>query len=453
MQGPTALFLPSIWTLFFVASRFYHVAAYTPSPFFPQSFTFDWNPPGTALPIPITEQCETLQITWERGTTSAGPSPVSPYFLQVFTSIYSVPIIIPVGSGNSFDFQVPFNPGTQYQICMVDSRGNAGGCQDIYTVVPNSTFTAQNPANCTNVTLPTNSLQVDANVITGALTQFAWIPQCTDIEVQGMNGTGPYTLTVAPTLHPPLNITSDSGPINWTVSFTDGFPFFIALTDSQGNSWSQGPLHSDNYANTSCLDTSHLGSTGHKSPTIPAAIGAGVGGIVVGLLAGAFGIFAFRRSRSGKKHRADLVPDSPLSSENRPQSREIPAPGLTTNMATGGLGYVEPFAMPPGTPLSPTSGSGNPLSYGGGVTSLATMSRADAMSTSGSSEPATRNVYVVHHDGGHAPVSVFTDGGADVVELPPRYAAGSTSTPSETSSTDVMRRGGSTRKKREPSRT
>jgi hypothetical protein len=195
------------------------------------------------------------------------------------------------------------------------------------------------------------------------------------------------------------------------------------------------------------------GSTGHKSPTIPAAIGAGVGGIVVGLLAGAFGIFAFRRSRSGKKHRADLVPDSPLSSENRPQSREIPAPGVTTNMATGGLGYVEPFAMPPGTPLSPTSGSGNPLLYGGGVTSPATMSRADAMSTSGSSEPATRNVYVVHHDGGHAPVSVYTDGGADVVELPPRYAAGSTSTPSETSSTDVMRRGGSTRKKREPSRT
>src|SRR6267154_3933049 len=61
-------------------------------------------------------------------------------------------------------------------------------------------------------------------------------PQCTDIQVQAKNGTGPYTLTVrtysidstldraiqnaqvAPTLHPPLNITSNGGPINWTVS-------------------------------------------------------------------------------------------------------------------------------------------------------------------------------------------------------------------------------------------
>jgi hypothetical protein len=30
------------------------------------------------------------------------------------------------------------------------------------------------------------------------------------------------------------------------------------------------------------------------------------------------------------------------------------------------------------------------------------------------------NVYVVHHDGGHAPVTVYAEG-ADVVELPPSY--------------------------------
>jgi hypothetical protein len=197
-------------------------------------------------------------------------------------------------------------------------------------------------------------------------------------------------------------------------------------------------------------------STGHKSATIPASIGAGVGGIIVGLLAGTFGILAFRRSRRGKGHRDDLMRDSQLSSDNSQQSREMPSSGITTNLASGGLEYVvEPFSMPTATPLSPPSGSSDPLLHRGGPTSPTTMSRADAMSTSGSSEPAessggrraTRNVYVVHHDGGRAPVSVFTDEGADVVELPPRYAAGSTSTPSETSSTG---RSGSTRKKREP---
>jgi hypothetical protein len=92
------------------------------------------------------------------------------------------------------------------------------------------------------------------------------------------------------------------------------------------------------------------------------------------------------------------------------------------------------------------------------------MSRSDAVSSTGSSEPVdssgrrgTRNVYVVHHDGGRAPVTVYTDEGAEVVELPPRYAPGSTSTPSETRSassreTDLSRRRdpGATRKTREP---
>ncbi|KAF8499131.1 hypothetical protein F5888DRAFT_1633637 [Russula emetica] len=437
MRGPTALFLSTVWTLFFVACRFHHVVATTPSPFFPQ-------------------------ITWERGSTAVGPNPTGPYFLQIFTSIYTVPLVIPAGSGTSFDFQVPFGPGTQYQICMVDSNGVSGGCQDIYTVIPNSTATAQNPATCTNVTLPTYPLQVDAAVITGAFSQYGWIPQCTDIQVQAKNGTGPYTLTVAPTLHPPLNITSNGGPINWTVSLTHGFPFFISVTDSQGNSWSQGPLHSGDNVDTSCLDTSH---SGHKSSTVPAAIGAGVGGIVVGLLAGAFGILAFRRRGSRKEHREDLMRDSQLSSGNSQQSREVRATGGIT--AAGGLEYVvEPFAMPTTSPSSPPSDPGAPL-LGGNPTSPTNMSRTDAVSTSGSSEPAdpsgrrgTRNVYVVHHDGGRAPVTVYTDEGAEVVELPPRYPAGSTSTPSETRSassreTDVNRRRepGDTRKRRESPRT
>ncbi|KAI0286745.1 hypothetical protein BGY98DRAFT_10946 [Russula aff. rugulosa BPL654] len=138
MWGITApfLFLSTVWTLFFAASRFHHVVATTTSPsFLPQGFLFDWNPAGTTVPIPITQQCETLHITWERGSTSVGQNPTAPYYLQIFTSCvlsrdrsipplkflaahnhnstYVVPFLIPAGSGTSFDYQVPFSPGTQ----------------------------------------------------------------------------------------------------------------------------------------------------------------------------------------------------------------------------------------------------------------------------------------------------------------------------------------------------
>jgi hypothetical protein len=58
-----------------------------------------------------------------------------------------------------------------------DSTGVSGGCQDIYTVIPNSSATAQYPATCPNVTLPATPLQVDAAVISGAFAQYGWIPQ------------------------------------------------------------------------------------------------------------------------------------------------------------------------------------------------------------------------------------------------------------------------------------
>ena len=119
MQGLTTLSSVVVWTLFFFASRIHECAA-TPSQnylpqvtypplcpffaslrlifFFPpdntlQGFYFDWNPPGTTVPIPVTrtirfffgggvvisfvdrrttEQCDTLSITWERGSTGVG---------------------------------------------------------------------------------------------------------------------------------------------------------------------------------------------------------------------------------------------------------------------------------------------------------------------------------------------------------------------------------------------
>jgi hypothetical protein len=58
-----------------------------------------------------------------------------------------------------------------------DSEGVSGGCQDIYTVIPNSSATAQNPATCTNVTFSHSPLQVDAAVSGGAFSQYGWVPQ------------------------------------------------------------------------------------------------------------------------------------------------------------------------------------------------------------------------------------------------------------------------------------
>ena len=98
-------------------------------------------------------------------------------------------------------------------------------------------------------------MDIIGTVQNGPISQFGWVDQvwffvvwffraseknipvkCTDISIQPQNGTPPYTLTVryvtilhivvnltspqvAPSLHPPYNLTSDSmHPINWTVS-------------------------------------------------------------------------------------------------------------------------------------------------------------------------------------------------------------------------------------------
>jgi hypothetical protein len=58
-----------------------------------------------------------------------------------------------------------------------DSLGVSGGCQDIYTVIPNSSATSQNPATCTNVTFSHPPLQVDAAVSGGAFSGIGWVPQ------------------------------------------------------------------------------------------------------------------------------------------------------------------------------------------------------------------------------------------------------------------------------------
>lgn len=176
-------------------------------------------------------------------------------------------------------------------------------------------------------------------------------------------------------------------------------------------------------------------------------VGAAIGGIAVGLLVGAAGIFAFMRwRRSRRTSSKDMIRD-PQSPVHPQSAREMTSTGGPTHMAGGGgLEYiVEPFAMP-----SSSSDPNFPLLPG---SSGATASPPDATSASGS-DPADQsgqgrrqNVYVVHHDGGRAPVTVYTEEGAEVVELPPRYPEGSTSGPSERGESDTSR---GTHRRREP---
>jgi hypothetical protein len=184
-------------------------------------------------------------------------------------------------------------------------------------------------------------------------------------------------------------------------------------------------------------------------------VGAAVGGVVVGLLAGAFGIFALvrcRRPRNRHDSREDLTRDNHLAAHPPQSARAISVNSGRSPLAAGGSGLeyiVEPFAMP-----SPPSDPGAPLL---GSQQSPTAPPPDATSASGSTDPADparrQNVYVVHHDGGRAPVTVYTEEGAEIVELPPRYPANSTSSPSAPSATSESDASREINRRRDPKAT
>jgi len=185
-----------------------------------------------------------------------------------------------------------------------DTFGNTGGCQAIYSVIPPLTTPS-----CANVTFPT-ALGVSAEATDGPLSEFGWPSQVFTIFFQlclsptqtfnsvlilpllQKTGHRPtpsqsvftpvgksITLSIscgqiAPSLHPPYNITSNSTTVNWTVSLVSfhriyiliahliktlqdwASPFFISVVDSLGSVWSNGPLHSGQGISSSCLAAS-----------------------------------------------------------------------------------------------------------------------------------------------------------------------------------------------------
>ncbi|KAJ7147812.1 hypothetical protein C8R43DRAFT_1129367 [Mycena crocata] len=349
--------------------------------FLQPGFFFDYNIQDQPVPIPITEQCETINIKWGR-QGAIGPDPVAPYSMVVYTSTFTTPFTIDAGSGLSFDWDVPFAPGTQYQICMWDKNGVPGGCQAMYTVVQNSTV--ERPT-CQNVTAPA-ALNVVPTVASGPMSQYGFIDQCTDITLAPTSGKPPFTLTVAPALHPPYNITSDSmDPIDWTVSLSWSFPFFLSLVSSDGLMWSNGPLHAGGFGPSDCLAPDSISKSKAHSLAVGAGVGAGFGAGIFGALL----TFLYLRHRRKPPH----IPAFDSDSKTAPNTETL-GPHRQLHNRSHSEAQSEPLSW---TTVSDVHSSQMPPS-----------------------PQRSRTTYVLHHDAGQAPVTVITDA-SDVVELPPRY--------------------------------
>jgi len=385
-----------------------------------QLWLFDWDSAGVdpTVSLPQTAQCDTINIHWSRASNDV-PDYEPPFYLRIYTSVHPVPILVPAGMGLSTNFTVPFAPGTQYQICMVDSKGNSGGCQASYTVYPNNTFVQDpktknitvTPPSCANVTYPTGQINATGVDVNGPLTRMAWADQCTDISIKPLNGTPPFILSIAPTYHPPMNITSNTmDAINWTVTLGWAHQFYMSLTDANGDSWMTGPLHSGGNGPTDCLVlggnnlglSASLSSKDDISPRV--IIGSTIGAVVFGLLMGFLFSFYWNRKRrredvpeKGKEKASGsaatprgsrfAVEPYPLQEDKEPQSPEPTNPGETLSRSTS-----------PNSTMHPRSEMVRHTSDG-----------------------SSQQVYLVHHDGGRPPISVYHPEGANIVELPPSY--------------------------------
>lgn len=186
------------------------------------------------------------------------------------------------------------------------------------------------------------------------------------------------------------------------------------------------------------------------------AIGSSLAGLGVGLAVGMMSAIAFFHFRGVKRRSTDSLIDlrgsshlgSPQGAYSQALSvnshyQAIPnsaglmenSLGLSTNTSsfgnrTSGLPsgtqyHIEPFVLPPVTedgrlrsPTSPTHANPSNPSINAPPPAPETSSRPT------SSGRTQNQVYVVHHDGGRAPVTVYTQEGTQVVELPPGYPGG-----------------------------
>ncbi|WVQ98071.1 hypothetical protein IAU59_005193 [Kwoniella sp. CBS 9459] len=306
-----------------------------------QSFLFGFT--ESNLVIPVTPSCPTPLTLTKLTTTNAKTSdPAAPYTMVMlvheqliddsgkqYERLYSASMTVGDMSKTT-QINHPWMNGTQFIGCIWGSNGASGGCQDLYTVVPNeNTVEAYQTPNqgCRADDLveswvpPGNeTLDVAVTGLSGEVSWNAWPASCSDIQITPKNGTAPYTLLVAPASHPPVNITSSaSGDItlNYTVRLTHGQAFMLGLYDSSGASWAYGPLHAGESDDLSCLAT----ATGQQAVTKKSgdrvSVGTFAGSVVGAFVFGALGalflawLFMLKKSQHKKSPSEDDLYHNP----------------------------------------------------------------------------------------------------------------------------------------------
>ncbi|KAL1695414.1 hypothetical protein GGG16DRAFT_121640 [Schizophyllum commune] len=281
-------------------------------------------------------------------------------------SKYTFPFVLDLPNDAEFgyDFEVPFSPGTQMQICMFDANGYTGGCSSVVNIVTSAT---EPSSTCTNETFSRlRNLDVEANIVKGPLSRTAWVAQHTELQLDGLSVVG-YTL---------LHI----GGLG-----NDG-----CVMDAERNVWSYGLLHSGE-GTTSCMaeDPGAIVPPG-------AAAGAGAGAALLGFVIGALGVWIVLVRRHLRR------------SISRPRSVDIGSGSSSTRTAS--QTQLERAAdCPPSSDSHARSQS----------------ARRPRGETQSSRQDSGRNIYVVHSDGGAAPVRVYYENEEEgVAELLPNYAGG-----------------------------
>ncbi|KAL7412604.1 hypothetical protein BDY24DRAFT_392033 [Mrakia frigida] len=363
----------------------------------PETFLFTFNEDAsTGTFPPIIEACSQMNFTFET-IPNIEESPFAPYYVQFYVQVPETPPYTFLGGsfssteGGTLD--LPFHNshvGTQFVTCMYTSNGQTGGCQNLYTVVESN-------KNCTVDPVPAveNSLSVSMQSpsSTGNLQDLglysSWPTGCTKIHFKAEGGLPPYRLTVANAYIPPRNYTFDSDSFEWQVDLSRGYPFFLSILDSAGLSYSAGPLHvGGGGGSTTCL------SPPVSSKGMGVFAGVALGGALVGSLIAAVVLLFLRRWT--KKNPKPLFTDVD-------ETDFVPTPFNNSHLDRSSVGGPNARLMgsEEGEGRSPQSPAGRSETRG---------------------SPEARNVFVLHHDGGGPPVTVFTDGASQVFELPPSYA-------------------------------
>jgi hypothetical protein len=132
-------------------------------------------------------------------------------------------------------------------------------------------------------------------------------------------------------------------------------------------------------------------------------IGSTIGAVVFGILLGLLGSICWSRGKKPAK--------SPESGKEK-EAGSVSSP-------RGSRFAVEPYPLPNQNEPQSNEATGESLSRSTSPNS--TMHPGRAEMTRHTSDGSSRQVYLVHHDGGRPPISVYHPEGASIVELPPSY--------------------------------